>query len=191
MASAFTHAVVGAAVSALAPRPFRGVGLAVLLAGVAAAPDLDVIGFRYDIPYAHPLGHRGLTHAPSFALAVALLLAWALARRRGVALTSRAGLGLIAVLFLAVASHGVLDALTHGGLGVGFLIPFDSRRDVFPFRPLAASPLSAAEFFSPLGAEILRQEMRWVWLPVATFVALLLAWRRAHRGSSGAHGGPR
>lgn len=188
MASAFTHAFVGAAVATLAPRPFRGAGLAVLLAALAAAPDLDIVGFRAGIPYAHPLGHRGLTHAPSAALVVALLVAWALAARRGVALASRAGLGLSAVIFLAIASHGVLDALTHGGLGVGFLLPFDTRRDVFGFRPLAASPLSARAFFSPLGAEILAQEMRWVWLPIAAGVAALLVWRRVRRPAGGALG---
>ena len=43
-----------------------------------------------------------------------------------------AGMGLY--LFLSTASHGVLDALTDGGLGVAFFSPFDQTRYFFPFR---------------------------------------------------------
>ena len=178
MASAFTHAFVGAAVATLAPRPFRGVGLGVVLAAVAAAPDLDVVGFRFGVAYADPLGHRGLTHSLPFALIVGLALAWPLARWRGVPLASRAGVGLIAVIALACASHGVLDAFTDGGLGVGFLIPFDARRFFAPWRPLLTSPLRAADFFDGVGLEILRNEMTWVWLPVGLCTAALFARRR-------------
>jgi len=38
---------------------------------------------------------------------------------------------LFAYLFLATASHGVLDAMTNGGLGVAFFSPFDNRRSRF------------------------------------------------------------
>lgn len=177
VASAFTHAFVGAAVSTLAPRPFRGAGLAVLLAAVAAAPDLDVIGFRFGIAYGDPLGHRGLTHSLPFALLIAIALSWPIARWRGVPLGSRAGLGLIAVIALACASHGVLDAFTDGGLGVGFFLPLDDRRVFFPWRPLLTSPLRAADFFDRGGVQILRNEMTWVWLPVGLCTAALLALR--------------
>lgn len=185
MASAFTHAFVGAAVATLAPRPFRSLGLGVLLAGVAAAPDLDVIGFRYGIAYADPLGHRGLTHSLPFAMLIGVALAWPLARWRGVPFVSRAGLGLAAAIALACASHGLLDALTSGGLGVGFFVPFDSQRFFLPWRPLLASPLRAADFFDGVGLEILRNEMAWVWMPVALCAAVVLALRRRARRDSG------
>lgn len=182
MASAFTHAFAGAALSALAPRPYRDAALALLLAGVAAAPDLDVVGFRYGIAYAHPLGHRGLTHSLFFALCTGVLLAAVIARARGAPLRSRATFGLAAVIALAAASHGVLDALTRGGLGVGFFVPFDNQRYFFPWRPLLVSPISAAEFFDGVGVEILRNEIAWVWVPLGLAVGLLVALRaRASR----------
>jgi hypothetical protein len=81
MASAITHAVSGAAISTLAPRPYRGGTLAAVLALAAVAPDLDVIGLRLGIPYAHPLGHRGFSHSLLGALFMALPIAVAFSRR--------------------------------------------------------------------------------------------------------------
>src|SRR5215831_7502105 len=54
-----------------------------------------------------------------------------------------AGIGrfaLFAYLFLATASHGVLDAMTNGGLGVAFFSPFDTTRYFLPWRPIRVSP---------------------------------------------------
>ena len=61
-------------------------------------------------------------------------------------------------LFLAGASHGVLDALTNGGLGVAFFAPFANERHFFPFRPIEVSPLSIRRFLSPAGLAILWNE---------------------------------
>jgi inner membrane protein len=55
---------------------------------------------------------------------------------------------LFTYLFLATASHGVLDAMTDGGLGVAFFSPFDNRRYFLPWRPIVVSPISIARFFS-------------------------------------------
>lgn len=183
MPSAITHAVTGAALSTLAPRRYRGVGLGVLLAALAAAPDLDVIGFRVGIPYAHPLGHRGFTHSLICALLVALPLTAFLTRgapRRG-----RSEVGLLTVIFLAAALHGVFDMLTDAGLGIGLFIPFDDRRYFLPWRPVRTSPLGIAAFFNGDGIAILRNEMTWIWLPVATATAIVLGWRWLHVNRGG------
>jgi inner membrane protein len=45
------------------------------------------------------------------------------------------------------ASHGILDAMTDGGLGVAFFSPFDDTRCFFPFRPIKVSPIGLS-FFS-------------------------------------------
>lgn len=168
MATAFTHVFVGAAIASL-PRTAVSRPKLCLAAGLlAAAPDLDVLGFGLGIPYGHPLGHRGLTHAVAFALAVGPLAALALAPLRPM----RGFLPVAGVMTAALASHGVLDALTHGGRGVGFLIPFDDARYFLPWRPLPASPLSVTAFFRGPGAAIFVQELLLIWLP-----ALLgLAW---------------
>jgi len=147
-----------------------------LLGAVCAAlPDLDVIGFRLGIPYGAPLGHRGASHSLVFAAALAAVVAGlAFARAPGGVSAARAWL----FLFLATASHGVLDAMTNGGLGVAFFWPFDDTRHFFSFRPLEASPLSVRAFFSARGIEILRNEIVWVWAPAALLAAGGVAWRR-------------
>jgi inner membrane protein len=93
---------------------------------VSVLPDLDVLGFRAGIPYQHLFGHRGFMHSLCFALLVAAI-GTPLARSLG----SSPGLT-FAVLFVSIASHGVLDALTTGGLGVAFFSPFSNRRYFLP-----------------------------------------------------------
>ncbi len=81
------------------------------------------------------------------------------------------------------ASHGLLDAFTNGGQGVGFFLPFDTRRYFFPWHPIQVSPIGFA-FFSERGMSVLLSEMLWVWLPTAALVAPVLLYRRrrARRG---------
>jgi inner membrane protein len=154
------------------------VWLPVVLASLATAPDLDVLAFRFGIPYDHPLGHRGFTHSLVFAALVAALslLVW----RR--AIPAHAHL-CAALTFLAVASHGVLDAFTDAGLGVGLLIPFDTGRYFAPWRPILTSPLSVAAFFSPHGMAVLANEALWVGAPTLLLVLLVTVLRRASDAS--------
>lgn len=151
----------------------------VLGALCAAAPDLDVLAFALGVPYEHPLGHRGLWHSVPFAaFAAACVIALAFPRARPGFSRWRA----FAYLFLATASHGLLDAATDGGLGIALLAPFDDRRIFWPFRPIAVSPLGLDAFLSARGAAVLASELRWVWLPFAG-IGLALATaarRRAH-----------
>jgi inner membrane protein len=141
----------------------------------AIAPDLDVLAFRFGIAYEHPLGHRGLWHSVPFAAAVAGMLTFGLFPhpRPGF---SRARA--FCFLFLATASHGILDAFTNGGLGVALLSPFDDTRYFAPFRPIEVSPLSPEKFFTARGLEIVASELRWVWLPFLSLGAILLVLRR-------------
>ncbi len=164
MASAFTHAYVALPLIGVAgPSLSRG-QLACLLVSASILPDLDVLGFAMGIDYGHPLGHRGLSHSLVFAVAVAALVVLALRSRAP--MTPTAQWRLFAAITLSCASHGVLDAFTDAGLGIGFLIPFSSERFFFPWRPISTSPLHPRAFFSAQGLEILAVEIRWVWLPV-------------------------
>ena len=70
MPSAFAHGLVGVTLASALPRASRPIGFVVALALLAAAPDLDVLGFSLGVPYAHPLGHRGVTHSIAFAALV-------------------------------------------------------------------------------------------------------------------------
>jgi inner membrane protein len=144
-----------------------------LLAGIALCmlPDLDVLAFRFAIPYSAELGHRGFTHSLMFAALVALLGAFSLRRYQ-----ERFAPSLL-FLFITTASHGVLDALTNGGHGIAFLWPFSLERYFAPMQVIEVSPLSAPRFFSPRGATVLMSELVWVWLPCIGLFAGLAAYR--------------
>ena len=183
MPSAFTHAVAALGIGACFYRPEVPRRVWALGAVLAAAPDLDVIGFRYGIAYGGLLGHRGLSHSIPFATILAAV-AVAAGFRRGAS-----GLGphvLWLYLFLATASHGVLDALTDGGLGVALLAPIKDPRYFLPFRPIRVSPIGIRQFFSPRGAEVIGSELTWVWLPAVLLAAIAFRWRRAQRSSPAA-----
>jgi inner membrane protein len=78
-----------------------------------------------------------------------------------------------------MASHGLLDTFTNGGRGIELLWPWASERYFAPVRPIEVSPLSIRGLFSPRGAEVLKSEVMWVWLPaLAAGFALFAARRR-------------
>ena len=87
-------------------------------------------------------------------------------------------------LFLATASHGILDATTDGGLGIAFFSPFSNARYFLPWRPIAVSPIGVAAFFSERGLNVLRSEFKCIWLPSGLFAFLALAVRRRWIASS-------
>src|SRR5919202_3931234 len=181
MASAFTHAFFAAAmgkVYAAESQPARFWALSMLC---AVLPDADVLGFAFGVHYDSMFGHRGLTHS----LAFALLLSCAV-----VALFFRdapGGKALAAYFFLVTASHGALDALTNGGLGVAFFAPFSGERYFFPLRPVEVSPIGLGSFFSEWGVTVIKSELLWVWLPTAVALGLVLSLRRL-RGRGGGGG---
>jgi inner membrane protein len=116
------------------------------------------------IDYADVLGHRGASHSLFTAALVAALATAALR-------PARLGLA-FAFLFASMASHGVLDAFTNGGLGPALFWPVDEARHFAPVRPIRVSPIGAG-FFSARGISVLLSEMRWVWLPTIGLAALL------------------
>jgi inner membrane protein len=120
-------------------------------------------------------GHRGFTHSLLFTALVAITFV-IVAFRRGAPSMSRSAL--LAYLFLAGASHGVLDAMTSAGLGVAFFSPFDTSRYFLPWRPILVSPISPGRFFSMRAYTILASEFVWVWMPVALISAAVLLMRR-------------
>ncbi len=161
MASAFSHAIVAIALGKGARH--NAMTWRILLLGVACSllPDIDVIGFRYGIQYGDVWGHRGITHSIFFAglLSLAVAALWNRYEPR-VPKTF-----LFVYCFLCLASHGVLDALTDGGLGVAFFSPFNTTRYFFAFRPVVVSPIGIGQFFSEYGLDVLVSEVKWLWLP--------------------------
>ena len=132
----------------------------------SALPDVDVIGFGFGVRYGDLWGHRGMTHSILFAAAVGIAVGIWL----GGSWAARIGQSLL--FFVITASHGFLDAMTDGGLGVAFFSPFDPTRYFLPWRPILVSPIGAG-FFSERGIAVLWSELLWVW-PVALALGLAL-----------------
>jgi inner membrane protein len=149
------------------PMPWRFWGLSVLC---SLLPDADVIGFALGIGYGNMLGHRGLSHSLAFAFCLGYGVVWGCFRDIGQ--FSRAWWSLVLYFTAVTASHGVLDALTNGGLGIAFFAPVDSTRYFFPWRPVRVSPISVTAFFSTWGVRIVLSEMLYIWLPTGLLLGL-------------------
>jgi inner membrane protein len=141
------------------------------LSALSLLPDTDFIAFHLGVPYSHPLGHRGMTHSPAFAVLVGLLVALVLPLR------GRPALGDALLATAVVASHGVLDAMTTGGLGVEFLWPVDPHRFFLPWRFIPVAPLGA-RMLSARGLSVLLTEAV-LFLPAWAYAF----WPRRNAGS--------
>ncbi len=156
MASIFGHGLVGFTLSRVVDSTSNRI-LLVLAIISTIIPDIDVIAFKFGIPYAHPLGHRGITHSIIFAVIWAVLLSVLFGKTRKVVFAI--------VLFLSTISHGLLDALTTGGKGIGFFIPLDNSRYFLPYRVIQVSPLGIKDFFSEWGIRIILSELKYIAIP--------------------------
>jgi inner membrane protein len=171
MATTYTHFVVGLGVAQIYAPP-RGRWLYWALAGLLAVfPDFDAFS---SAAYGALLGHRGVTHSLVFALWLGFLTA---------SLTFRYLRGnlwaLTGVYFLATASHGVLDALTRGGMAILFFWPLTEER-YGNWGPIPVSDL-AFEIPDPRRSRALRSELLWVWLPTGVFVVVVAIGRYVRR----------
>lgn len=63
------------------------------------------------------------------------------------------------------ATHGLLDAMTNGGLGIAFFFPFDNTRYFFDWRPIQVSPIGIRNFFSEWGLRVIISEAVYIGLP--------------------------
>jgi inner membrane protein len=155
-----------------------------LLAAALAAsilPDADAVGFYLGIPYGHMMGHRGFSHSIAFALSIGLL---------GMLMSSKLGvrrMPAFVVLSVSCLSHGVLDAMTSGGMGVAFFSPLSNERYFLPWRFIKVAPLSIVRFMGERGWEILKAEFLWIWIPALAAGALGMACRKIclQRSSAG------
>jgi len=147
------HAAVGLAAARLesGPRAMSSTTWRAALVALSLVPDLDVVAFALGIPYSAPWGHRGAAHSLAFAglcglaCAVAARVAGASAVRMGV------------VGLFVVATHGVLDTMTDGGLGIALFWPWSNRRFFAPWRPIPVAPIGAS-MISARGVEVVLTE---------------------------------
>ena len=148
---------------------------------VSVLPDADAILHWLGVSYWHPMGHRGFSHSLALAAIVAGALTVWLFRERG--------WRVFLFLFVVGASHGVLDAMTDGGLGIAFFAPFDNTRLFLPWRPLLVAPIGLAPFFSDYGVKVVLSEFVHVWLPLAGSLLVVETIRRTRAGMEPAGGG--
>jgi inner membrane protein len=171
MATTYTHAVVGLGLAQLYTPPRLRWLYWGLAAALAVFPDFDAFS---SAAYGALLGHRGFTHSLVFALWLAALAASLTFR------PLRANFwALTGVFFLAAASHGLLDALTRGGMPIPFFWPLTEQR-YGDWGPVPVADL-ALEVPDPRRSRALRSELLWVWLPTGVFVASLALWRYVRR----------
>jgi inner membrane protein len=169
MASLFGHGIVGFTLSKLID--FKSNRALLLLAVISAIlPDIDVLAFHINIPYAHPFGHRGFTHSIFFAVVWAVGIALAFGKRKKI-------IYFLVILFSTV-SHGILDALTTGGKGVGFFIPFNDARFFLPYKVIKVSPIGVSRFFSEWGKQVIISEIKYIVIPCLVVLLFLYVFKR-------------
>jgi inner membrane protein len=181
VATVFSHGLVALALGRVTTKssmPARFWSLFILC---SILPDADVAGFAVGIQYGDLLGHRGLTHSLSFALVLSLLVVrqWF----REATTWTQQWWFLNVRFFLITASHGLLDAMTDGGLGVAFLSPFDNTRYFLPWRPIKVSPIGLTAVLNPYMIDVLLSEVVWIWMPAGLLVLGVLAYRKRRRSA--------
>lgn len=177
MATPISHAVAALSIGSCFYRAETPKRVWIVGALCSVIPDLDAIGFRFGVHYGDFWGHRGFTHSLLFAMMLAVA-ALVLGFRGSPALSR---VTLWSYFFLAAASHGFLDAMTNGGLGVAFFSPFDTSRYFLLWRPIVVSPIGVTPFFSGRGLAVLRSELLWIWLPTAIVAAGALLFHGGRR----------
>lgn len=150
------HIAVGMAAGRLYMGQERGVRwLATMMfrfSVVSMLPDADVVGMALGIPYGAPLGHRGASHSIVFAIAAGLACG-------GGAWMARAPATKVAIFAtLVLLTHGLLDALTDGGLGIAHFWPFSNARHFFTWTPIPVAPIGGG-FLSREGLRVATHEL--------------------------------
>jgi len=178
------HIAVGMAASrivnanALTERPSPAAML--FWSALSMLPDADVIGFPLGVRYADEWGHRGATHSLVFAAAVGCAIGMLAPRFRAAALRTAV------IASLVLASHGLLDTLTDGGLGCALLWPFDRTRYFAPWRPIPVAPIGLG-YLSPYGLSVAVTELV-LFSPL--FLFALTRWTGVRRRRTSRHQSP-
>jgi len=176
MATAVTHAVVAFALGKTFTQKEMPLKFWLFSLFCSILPDADVLSFFFGWRYGDILGHRGFSHSLFFALLLSLLVLFA--GFKEFPKFSKPWWGLWLFFFSLTSTHGFLDAMTNGGLGVAFFSPFMETRYFFPWTPLKVSPIGVGGFFSPWGREVIISEVVWVWIPTVLLWAAVRGYQK-------------
>lgn len=83
----------------------------------------------------------------------------------------------LAFLTVSLLSHSLLDSITTGGKGVGWLWPWSDERFFAPWQVIKVAPFALSRYTTPYGHQVIISELLWVWLPGMVLMGLLW-WRR-------------
>lgn len=169
MASIFGHSAVSYALTKIIDnKNLKYLVIAAIFSSIL--PDVDVVAFKLGVAYEHPLGHRGFTHSIVFAVVWAYILMKILGNEQKKIWFT--------VIFLSTISHGVLDAMTDGGKGIGFFIPFINDRFFLPLRVIKVSPVGYRQFFSDWGIQVIYSEIKYVLVPCSLILLILYTFKK-------------
>ncbi len=82
-------------------------------------------------------------------------------------------------LLVSLLSHSLLDSLTTGGKGVGWLWPWRDERFFAPWQVIRVAPFKLEAYLTARGEAVILSELYWVWLPGVVLMLVLMGWRRA------------
>ncbi|HNF27419.1 MAG TPA: metal-dependent hydrolase [Leptospiraceae bacterium] len=159
MPTIFAHSLIPASLKFALQKELVSGRLFALGILASVIPDLDVIAFKFGIPYGSQWGHRGFTHSFFFAFCLALAASSAAKYFLSGRLTA------FVYIFISSVSHPILDSFTNGGKGCALYWPFRTERIFFSWRPIEVSPIGA-NFFSERGLAVIYSEICWVGVPV-------------------------
>lgn len=138
----------------------------------AVIPDLDLLGYFFNISINNFFGHRGFTHSLFFSLLVAMAIC--LLVFQDVKIKSKQFVMLFLNFFLITSSHALLDACTDFNFGVALFSPFSNYRFALPWAPIKTGTIGLWNYYVLGFKEIFEVE--------STFIAIALVhtwtWRK-------------
>jgi inner membrane protein len=171
-----THAFVAAAMGRIYTPGIMPLKFWLLAMFCAVLPDCSAIFTRFGVSDYSLLGHRNFTHSLFFAVIASFVAVWL--GFRDVKLFSRHSLSLWLFFFLCTASHGFLDSLTNGGLGIAFYSPFSDERYFMPWTPVEVPEITPQQFLGKWGKKVILSELIWICLPMLTLMLLVVTFRK-------------
>ncbi|MHB8876309.1 MAG: metal-dependent hydrolase [Myxococcaceae bacterium] len=144
------HVAIGLAAGRL-HSPRTSAAAMAAFSALSLLPDADVVAFKLGIPYSAPFGHRGAAHSLVAALLVGAIIA------AGCRFLGRPALKTGLMALAVVASHGLLDAFTDGGLGIALGWPLTNARTFAAWTPIPVAPIGPG-MLSARGLHVLAVE---------------------------------
>ena len=81
------------------------------------------------------------------------------------------------LLTVSLLSHSLLNSVTTGGKGVGWLWPWSDERFFAPWQVIKVAPFALSRYTTAYGHQVIISELMWVWLPGMLLMGMLW-WRR-------------